>query len=174
MISWRDRGTKSYEALMTSCRYWPCVAHDAPISHWMLGGGLVSSGRVKQRLVEDPLGGVVEQRQERLGHHLSVEPKMDPVIGDVFDVPQARQRSIRSAVSSGSKSSSTSCGTAATHASAETSVPSSSTAAGKAIVFAREFRERRCAAHFPPLLVDRPRGNLHTSSPSGTVGIPTR
>ena len=72
MISWRERVTRSYDALITSCKY--CLFDLAllPVSS--------SDARRVARfhpcpwsldLIKDPLGRVVEQRQEWLRPSLS-------------------------------------------------------------------------------------------------------
>ena len=58
---------------MTSCRYWP-----SPVPEFRLPSSAPRfPSRHKARLIEYPLGGVVEQRQKRLGHDRAIEPEMN-------------------------------------------------------------------------------------------------
>src|SRR3984885_1754329 len=49
---------------------------------------------MEQRLVENPLHGVIKQREKRLVHHVAIEPKMDSGDGRVVQMLQARKTSV--------------------------------------------------------------------------------
>src|SRR6266849_6566322 len=115
MISWRDFGNKSYDALITNCRYCPAVAvfagsFESPYNSVLLKiHCVVVSSRVTN-------GSFITWRSNQ---------KCTPVMGETFISSKFASDGSLCFTLSGSNSASAVCGTAKTYASAVSSVPSS-------------------------------------------------
>src|SRR6266852_4752241 len=163
IISWRDFGSKSYDALITSCRYCPpsvlfALPFASPYNSVLLKiHCVVVSSRVTN-------GSFITWRSNQ---------KCTPVMGETFILSRFASDGSLCFTLSGSNSASAVCGTAKTYASAFSSFPSSKRTAAISpfSIFKPRTGARRCTSP--------PRRSISALQPSykfasGTAGTPMR
>src|SRR3984957_72407 len=184
IISVRDRGTRSYEALITNCKYCPSSALTfSTRTSAATAPSLCPVGRTFEPFVSIPLESsvrlkihcVVWSSSVRNGSVITVRSnqKCTLVIGDVLICHNPSSGAPGSAISLGVRLSRTSCGTAAMHASASISLPSSRIAAAKLSPCTHSLRTPQRTRTSPPRFAMASRQPPYSSA-SGTEGIPTR